>query len=213
MTFVQSVLSFTVVASLLTLVPGIDTSLVLRSALTRSRPYAFVTALGICTGALVWGVAAAVGASALLATSELAYRILTLVGAAYMVWLGASLIWKTFNRKSQAAPDAATPAPTEPSLFRAWVTGVGTNLLNPKVGVFYIATIPQFIPTGSSPAAMGVLLAAVHGVLSIIWFMAIILATGFVSRWLRGPRAVKIIDRITGSVLIGFGAKLAIAPR
>lgn len=89
---------------------------------------------------------------------------------------------------------------------------MGTNLLNPKVGVFYIAMIPQFIPAGASPIAMGLLLAGLHGILSLLWFAVIIVATGFVARWLRGPRAVKIIDRITGTVLIGFGVKLAIAP-
>ena len=88
MTITTALLSFAVVAGLLTLVPGIDTALVLRSSLTMSRSYAFATALGISTGAMVWGVAAAVGVSALLAASELAYRALTLVGAAYMVWLG-----------------------------------------------------------------------------------------------------------------------------
>jgi threonine/homoserine/homoserine lactone efflux protein len=210
MTFPQAVVSFALVAGLLTLVPGIDTSLVLRAALTRSRAYAAMTSLGIFTGALVWGVAAAIGASALLATSEIAYRILTLAGAIYMVWLGVSLIWKTFTRATNPGSSSASPAPS--SLLSAWLLGVGTNLLNPKVGVFYIATIPQFIPTDASPVGMGLLLATVHGLLSLTWFAVIIVATGFVARWLRGPRAVKIIDRTTGAVLIGFGAKLALSP-
>lgn len=212
MTFNQAVLSFAVVAALLTLVPGIDTSLVLRAALSRGRAYACATASGIVTGAPIWGVAAAVGASALLATSEVAYRILTFAGATYMVWLGASMIWKTFARPGLAAHTPAQEMPVSRSLARAWLVGLGTNLLNPKVGVFYLATIPQFIPAGASPAAMGLLLAAIHGVLSLLWFAGIIVATGFVARWLRGVRAVKIIDRITGTVLIGFGGGLAIAP-
>ncbi|MDR6415516.1 LysE family transporter [Pseudarthrobacter sulfonivorans] len=87
MTITQAVLSFAVVAGLLTLVPGIDTALVLRSSISKARSFTFATALGICT-AMVWGVAAAVGVSALLAASDLAYRILMLAGAAYMVWLG-----------------------------------------------------------------------------------------------------------------------------
>lgn len=95
MTITQAVLSFAVVAGLLTLVPGIDSALVLRSSISKARSFAFATAIGICTGAMVWGVAAAVGVSALLAAPELAYRILTIAGAAYMVWFGPSLIWKS----------------------------------------------------------------------------------------------------------------------
>lgn len=214
MNFTQAVLSFAVVAGLLTLVPGIDTSIVLRAGLTRRRAVAFATAAGVCTGALAWGAAAAVGASALLAASDLAYRALTLAGAAYMAWLGASLIWKTVSRKGAAGPHlSADPAPAHNGrLAGAWLRGTATNLLNPKVGVFYIATIPQFIPAGMSPVAMGLLLAAVHGVMAMGWFTLIIIGTGFASTWLRSPRSIKVIDRITGTVLIGFGARLALEP-
>jgi threonine/homoserine/homoserine lactone efflux protein len=212
----QALLSFAVVAGLLTLVPGVDTALVLRSAIARSRPFAFATALGITTGLMAWGIAAAVGVSALLAASELAYRILTMAGAAYMVWLGASLLWKSRTSGPGAAEGPAAvglPAPSGHQFLRGWLTGTGTNLLNPKVGVFYIATIPQFIPPGTSPLMMGVLLAGVHCVLGLVWLSALIVGTGFASRWLKGRRSVRIIDRITGTVLVGFGLKLALEPR
>ena len=215
MTITQAVLSFAVIAGLLTLVPGIDTALVLRSSISRSRSYAFATALGINTGAIVWGVAAAVGVSALLAASELAYRILTLAGAAYMIWLGASLLWKSRRRGTTAdAPPVPEPAAAAGSrqLFRGWLTGTGTNLLNPKVGVFYIATIPQFIPAGASPLGMGILLAGVHCIMGMAWFTALIFGTQLMSRWLKGPRSIRIIDRITGTVLVGFGLRLALEP-
>jgi len=213
-TLTQAVLSFAVVAGLLTLVPGIDTALVLRSSITRTRSYAFSTALGISTGAMVWGVAAAVGVSALLAASELAYRALTLAGAAYMVWLGASLLWKSRGRTGTAPVPAEAGVPAAPNgqLVRGWATGAGTNLLNPKVGVFYIATIPQFIPAGASPLLMGVVLAGVHCVLTMAWFTLLIFGSQFASKWLKGPRSIKIVDRITGTVLVGFGLKLAATP-
>lgn len=94
------------------------------------------------------------------------------------------------------------------SAWQGWTTGAGTNLLNPKVGVFYIATIPQFLPEGVSPLLMGALLAGVHGALIMTWFAVIILGGGYARRWLANPRALRVIDRITGVVLIGFGAKL-----
>lgn len=210
-----AVLSFALVAGLLTLVPGLDTALVLRSSISKSRSFAFATALGISTGAMIWGVAAAVGVSALLAASEFAYRALTLAGAAYMVWLGATLLWKILRKeKVPAAParEAAELSSGRNDLFKGWLTGTGTNLLNPKVGVFYIATIPQFIPAGTSPLLMGVLLAGVHCLLSMVWFTLLIFGTGYAARWLKGARSIRIIDGITGTVLVGFGVKLALEP-
>ena len=214
MTLTQAVLSFAVVAGLLTLVPGIDTALVLRSSITRTRGYAFATALGISTGAMIWGVAAAVGVSALLAASELAYRVLTLAGAAYMVWLGVSLLWMSRGKAGTLGrpTEAAVAAAANGQLLRGWATGAGTNLLNPKVGVFYIATIPQFIPAGTSPLLTGVVLACVHCLLTMAWFTLLIFGSQFASKWLKGPRSIKVVDRITGTVLVGFGLKLAATP-
>ncbi|ALV41851.1 lysine transporter LysE [Pseudarthrobacter sulfonivorans] len=210
----QSLLSFGLVAGLLTLVPGIDTALVLRSSLARTRGFAFATALGISTGLMVWGIAAAVGVSALLAASELAYRALTIAGAAYMVWLGASLLWKSRAKDpSSASPEIGVPAASRHQLFQGWLTGTGTNLLNPKVGVFYIATIPQFIPPGTPPLLMGILLAGVHCVLGLAWLTFLIFGAGFASKWLKDARSLRTIDRITGTVLIGFGLRLALEPQ
>lgn len=196
------------VAGLLTLVPGLDTALVLRSSLTSTRPYAWATALGVVTGAMTWGIAAAVGISALLTASELAYRVLTIGGAGYMLWLGAFMIRKSFRGGFGLDPvDGAAIVVSSPS-WRGWLLGAGTNLLNPKVGVFYIATIPQFLPAGASPLLMGAALAGVHCVLSMVWFSVLILGGGYARRWLGNPRALRVADRLTGLVLIGFGGKL-----
>ncbi|MBB2924345.1 LysE family translocator [Cellulomonas cellasea] len=216
MTVTQAVLSFALVAGLLTIVPGLDTALVLRSAISRGRAHAFAAGAGINAGCFAWGVAAAVGASALLAASRTAYTVLTLAGAAYMVLLGAQLLWSSLRRRPavDGEPDG-TPAAPEPrgSVGRAFLMGLGTNLLNPKVGVFYLATIPQFVPDGVSPLLMGVLLAAVHNVLGMAWFAAIILATGFASRWLSGEVVARVTDRVTGIVLVAFGVRLAATAR
>jgi threonine/homoserine/homoserine lactone efflux protein len=203
----QALLSFALLAGLLTILPGLDTALVLRSALTQSRRHAYATALGIMSGTFAWGAAAAVGAAALLAASELAFTILKLVGAAYLVYLGVSMIVASFRRHTVMVDD--TPKPTG-SLWAAFGRGALTNLLNPKVGVFYIALIPQFIPVGVVPFAMGLLLAGVHVLESLVWFSAIIFATQFARRWLQSPRVSRWIDRVTGGVVVGFGAALAL---
>ncbi|GGC97467.1 threonine transporter RhtB [Tersicoccus solisilvae] len=211
MTILDAVLAFAVVAGLLTLVPGLDTALVLRSSLTRTRPYAWATALGVATGAMVWGIAAAVGVSALLAASEVAYRALTIAGAGYMLWLGGSMIVRSV-RHGRTAPqqlhDQLPPVPT--SAGRGWLVGAGTNLLNPKVGVFYLATVPQFLPAGVPPLLMGVILAGVHATLTMTWFGVLIVGGRWARRWLSSPRSLRIIDRITGVVLLGFGGTLAV---
>ena len=210
MTIGQALWSFALLAGVLTIIPGMNTTLVLRSALTQSRGYAYVTALGIATGTLIWGVAAALGAAALLAASEVAFTALKLVGAAYLIYVGVTMIVASFRRV-----EVFTEAQVKPSasLWTAFGRGLLTDLLNPKVGVFYMALIPQFIPPGVPPAGMGLLLALVHVAETLVWFSAIIFATSFAKRWLSSARVTRWIDRVTGGILIAFGAVLALESR
>lgn len=202
-----AVLTFAVVAGALTVTPGLDTALVLRSALTRGRREAAATAAGIVVGLLVWGAAAAAGVSALLAASDLAYDALRYAGAAYLLWLGGRLLLAAVRGTGHAEPVGAAPA----SAWRAARAGLGTNLLNPKVGVFYVALLPQFIPAGSDPLPVGLLLAGVHGALSSLWFALLIELAAVLARWLRRPETVRVIDGVTGTALVGFGVRLAVS--
>ena len=201
-----AVLSFAVVATVLTLTPGLDTALVLRAALAQGRREAAATAGGIVAGLLVWGAAAAVGVSALLTASTVAFDVLRYAGAAYLVWFGARLLLRAARPRPQDALPGTAPARTA---WRAARVGLLTNLLNPKVGVFYVALLPQFLPTGSDPLAVGLLLAGVHGAISLLWFALLILLAGVLGRWLRRPRTTRAIDGVTGATLIGFGVRLA----
>jgi threonine/homoserine/homoserine lactone efflux protein len=204
-----AVLSFAVVATALTVTPGLDTALVLRAALTRSRWEAGATACGIVAGLFVWGAAAAVGVSALLTASELAYDVLRYAGAAYLVWFGLRLLVRSLRPRPAAEPDGAAGG----SAWRAARTGLATNLLNPKVGIFYVALLPQFLPAGSDPLVVGLLLAGVHALLSVGWFALLIVLAAALGRWLRRPATVRAIDGITGVTLLGFGVRLAFAGR
>jgi threonine/homoserine/homoserine lactone efflux protein len=145
-----AVLGFAVVAAALTVTPGLDTALVLRATLTRSRGEAAATGAGIVAGLFVWGAAAAVGISALLTASQLAYDVLRYAGAAYLVWFGLRLLVRA-ARGTGTDPDVAPAA----SGWRAARVGLATNLLNPKVGVFYVALLPQFLPTDTGPLVGG----------------------------------------------------------
>jgi threonine/homoserine/homoserine lactone efflux protein len=206
-TIATALWSFALVAALLTIIPGLDTALVLRSSLTQTRRHAYATAFGICAGAFVWGAAAAIGAAALLAASEIAFAILKLAGAGYMVYLGVTMIIASFRARDEVGTQALPIAPR--GYAAAFGKGFLTNLLNPKVGVFYIALIPQFIPEGALPLGMGLLLALVHIVESLLWFSAIIFAAQFARRWLVSRRVTRWVDRLTGGILIGFAALLA----
>lgn len=209
MDLTDAVFSFAVLGALLTITPGLDTALVLRAAVTMGRGPAFATALGIAAGALAWGAAAAVGASALLAASSVGYTVLRVVGAAYMIFLGARMIRGALRRAPGAAETEVAVA--APSFWSTFGRGLLTNLLNPKVGAFYLAVIPQFIPQGADPLGTGLLLALVHDIEGLLWFTAIILgaqaARGFLAR-----RAVRrTVDAGTGVVLLGFGVRLGLS--
>jgi threonine/homoserine/homoserine lactone efflux protein len=212
-TLPAAVLSFAVVAGLLTVIPGLDTALVLRAAIAQGRRQAFATALGINSGALVWGAGAAVGVSALLTASSIAYMVVRVAGAAYMIWLGSKMLWSAVrDRVGIDAPEsilAAVPA----TAWGSWRRGLLTNLLNPKIGAFYVAVLPQFIPAGTSHLAVGLLLALVHDVEGMLWFTAIIFGAQSARRLLARRSAKRAIDGATGTVLVGFGLRLGLSTR
>ena len=201
---IESLLSFAVLAGLLTMVPGIDTTLVLRTAITRGNREAFAALFGINLGVLVWGVAAAVGVSALLLVSEVAFQAVKYAGAAYLLYMGFQLIK---NAKQHQTSELEVK---DGSLWAMFARGLTANLLNPKVGVFYMAVLPQFIWAGAQTWLAGILLALVHVVEGVIWLSVIILATNFARGFLNKPKSKTWIDRIAGSALIGFGLKTAL---
>jgi threonine/homoserine/homoserine lactone efflux protein len=206
------VLSFAVVAGLVTIIPGLDTAIVLRSAITQGRRPAFATALGVGAGCLAWGVAAAVGVSALLSASEVAYTVLRIAGAVYMVWLGVRLLRDAVRDHGTGAAAINAPAPPAGG-WSCWRRGQLTNLLNPKIGAFYIAVLPQFIPAHASHLAVGLLLACVHDLEGLVWFTAIIVGAGSARRWLARRTAQRVVDGTTGAVLVGFGLRLGLSRR
>lgn len=203
----SSIVSFALVAVLVTITPGLDTALVLRSALNRGRTQAVATAGGISLGVLVWAVAAATGVSALLTASEAAYNGLRLVGALYMAVLGIRLLRDALRRRPVHV-DAPTTG-RHASHWAAFRSGFLTNLLNPKVGAFYVALLPQFVPEDGSTIVAGVLLGLIHSLEGVVWFSVIILGADAARRHLTRRSTGRWIEGLTGSVLIGFGLKLA----
>lgn len=208
MSITEALIAFALTAGLVTLTPGLDTALVLRTAAVERGGRAFMAGLGISVGCLTWGVAAALGLGALLAASEWAYTLLRWAGAGYLVYLGGQLLWRARSAGGSWPKDrpAEWPASTGGGWF---MRGLLTNLLNPKIGVFYVTFLPQFVPAGAEVLSFTVLLAFIHALESLLWFIALILATQPLGRLLRQPRVVRALDGLTGGVLVGFGLNLA----
>ena len=208
MTLAQALLAYLVAAGLLTLTPGLDSALILRTAAVEGPRRAALAAVGVTGGCLIWGAAVALGLGALLAASSLAFSVLTWAGAAYLVWLGLGLILKPRDKFDVAAGELAARGDF------AWMRrGLLTNLLNPKVGVFYISFLPQFLPSGVAPAPFIFLLAVIHAALGLGWSACLIGATRPIAGALRRASVVRWLDRLTGGVFLAFGVRLAFSPR
>jgi threonine/homoserine/homoserine lactone efflux protein len=201
-----SLASFIAAASLLTIAPGLDTALVLRTAARGGPRPAALTSLGIAVGCFSWATLVAVGLGALLAASEVAYATLRWIGAAYLVYIGYKMLR---HPRRSFLPEARNTDGGQ----RAFSTGVLTNLLNPKVGVFYVSFLPQFVPQGVPVGPYILLLGAIHAVLGLIWFACLIAATQPIARFLQRPPVVRTCDRLTGGMFVAFGIGLALQPR
>jgi threonine/homoserine/homoserine lactone efflux protein len=196
------IVAFCGVAAVLTITPGADMALVTRAALMGGRRAAFGTTLGIVAGCLAWAAASALGVAAVLEASATAFTLLKLAGAAYLVFLGVQSI--RFARTP--APTAADAPPATRAPFR---DGLLTNLLNPKIAVFYGALLPQFMADGDPIFLKSMLLAGIHGLMGIVWlstYAAFVTRAGDV---LRRPRVKAWLDRVTGGVLVALGLRLA----
>jgi len=207
-TIVQALSAYVVAAGLLTLTPGLDTALILRTAAVEGPKRAAFAALGINIGCLIWGAAVALGLGALLAASTLAFNVLKWAGAAYLVWLGLNLLLKPRDRFE--VTDGAKLGGGDLTWMRR---GFLTNLLNPKVGVFYVSFLPQFLPAGVQAAPFIFLLAVIHVLIGSCWSATLIGATRPIAGVLQRAAVVRWLDRITGGVFVAFGVRLALERR
>lgn len=199
-------LAFAAVAALLTITPGVDTMLVLRSTVTGGRRAGLLSSTGVVTGLACWAMTSAVGLTALLAASRLAFDVLRIAGACYLLWLGVRALWTARSGRRRTAE----PVETRSSGLTAFRTGLTTNLLNPKVGVFYMSLLPQFVPDGASVFWTSVLFAAIHAAESLLWLVLLVGAAAAARRTLSRPGVKRRLQQLTGAAFIAFGLRLAI---
>lgn len=201
---ISLLLAFIAAATVLAITPGVDTAIVLNTALSNGKRDGMMAGLGVGAGCLFWGIAAALGLGVVIQASESAYAILKYLGALYLLWLGVGLIARP---RSTIACDSPSPGHRRSSA--SFTKGFTVNLLNPKVGLFYVTFLPQFVPAGADVVTYSFALAGIHVLLSLLWFAALIAATLPLGRFIKQPATIKTLDRITGSIFVLFAARLA----
>lgn len=209
--------AFVAFSAVLTITPGVDMALVARSALSRGRNAAFMTTLGIITGLPVHAFLSAVGLSVILSQSALAFETVKLLGAGYLIYLGVRTIISAGKsdgkHDTQAAIQASTPqARTREETLRiyrrSYVEGLLNNLLNPKVALFYLTFLPQFMSPGDPVIARSLLMGLIHAAEGIIWLMLYAYFLSKLSELMSRPSVKRNIERVTGLLLVGLGVRL-----
>jgi threonine/homoserine/homoserine lactone efflux protein len=202
-----SIVAFIGIAALLTILPGADMALVAKVTLLVGKRAAFFTSLGICAGLPVHAAASALGLSLILATSAEAFTALKFAGAAYLTYLGI----RTIRDSMRANADPAVAAARTRGGVAAFAQGWLSNVLNPKVALFYLTFLPQFISPGDNVLAKSLLLAGIHAVLGLVWLPLYAYAIDRLILVMRSAR--RWLERISGAALIGLGLRLALDRR
>jgi len=196
--------AFIGVAALLTILPGADMALVTRNVLAVGRRRAMLTIAGICAGCIIHATASALGLSAILATSATAFNVVKTLGAGYLIWIGIQSIREAGKPTAVTSGDSARRARLGPFL-----QGFLTNILNPKVAVFYLTFLPQFISPGEPVLRRSLLLASIHIAMGFVWLTAYAWFIDRLGAVLTRPRVKAWLERVTGGLLIALGARLA----
>lgn len=190
------------------LLPGPDTAVVTKNALVHGRDAALGSAVGVNIGLAVWTLATALGVAAILRSSATVYGALKLVGALYLVWIGARTLWD--SRRSRRAAAAETGAGRAIDGRGGFRQGVISNLANPKVGIFFTSLLPQFVSTHHSALLQMLMLGGIFIAFNVFWMCSYALAAVRLSHVLSRTRVKAVVDRVSGLALVGVGIRLAI---
>ncbi|MDO8630927.1 MAG: LysE family translocator [Phycisphaerales bacterium] len=203
--------SFMVLAIVLTLIPGADTALVTKNTITRGKRAAIWTTLGIALGCAVHATASALGLSAILAHSAEAFHAVKTVGAAYLIWIGVKTLLdaRKWAKSGDVDPGNAAIVVKCNYARSSFLEGLFTNLLNPKVAVFYLMVLPQFVRPGDPVLLRSLLLAGIHILFGVAWLSMYASFLNQLRHVLTRPSVKRKIESVTGLVLILFGLRLA----
>lgn len=206
----QSVLAFSIAALILTLTPGNDTVLVMRNTMSGHKAAGFATMTGICCGTVVHGLFASLGISVILMKSATLFQIVKFVGAGYLIFLGIQSFYSAWKIKKENKIETDLPKLSKKSSpSKYFIQGLMTNVLNPKVALFYLSFIPQFIYEGD-PVFKPLFLACIHIVMGIGQLSTVILTITKLRKFLVSPKVKAGMEATCGLMLSGFGVKLAL---
>ena len=204
--------AFVGIAALVIVAPGPDTVLVTKNALVHGRRAALGTSLGVNTGLLIWTVAAALGIAAVVRESAVAFTVLKLVGAVYLVWLGLQAL-RAARRHAVPEPLHATRQSRRVGALLGFRQGLASNLANPKIAVFFTGLLPQFVSPREPVLEPFLLLGGLFVLMTAVWLSGYALLAVRASALLGRPRVRATLDRVTGVVLVGLGVRLAFERR
>ncbi|BBC93230.1 LysE family translocator [Streptomyces griseofuscus] len=205
-------LTFAAACLVLIVIPGPDQALMTRNALAEGRRAGLLTMLGGVLGLSVHVSAASLGISALLLASATAFTVLKVVGATYLVWMGIATLRGARRTLREGPPDDGAEGGTAGRGRRGrrmLRQGFLSNALNPKVALFFVTFLPQFLPSRGSVLPHALLLSLVFAILYLCWFTLYVISVDRLGRVLRRPRVRARIEQVTGLLLIGFAARLA----
>ena len=219
--FTPQLWTFVGIAALITITPGVDTMLVIRNVLARGRRAGLLTAGGIGSGLFCHATLSALGLSLILVRSAALYETVKLLGACYLLFLGCRSLWQTFRasqKRAASSPEAQNTLPVhnvapDAPWWKSIREGFLSNILNPKIAVFYLAFLPQFINPGDPVLAKSLFLAGIHFVMGIAWLGLVSVFVGWLRALLTRPTFRRGLESVTGIVLIGFGLRLAFEKR
>ena len=210
----QHLLLFVAAGILLNLTPGPDVLYIVSNALRQGAKAGVVAALGINAGCFVHIFAAAIGVSALLAASVTAFTVLKWAGAVYLLWIGVRLLLAKSSPQRWGSPDGSPPPCEGRSLWMVFRGGFLTNALNPKVAIFFLAFVPQFIAPHAAHQALAFLaLGALFNINSVVINAGWALAAAWMARRDSVQRGMQWLDRAAGAMFIAFGLRLALSEK
>ncbi|GLZ77152.1 threonine transporter RhtB [Actinorhabdospora filicis] len=204
-------LAFIGIIAVGTISPGPDFAMVVRQAAVSGRVAGSATSLGISVGIFGWMVATATGLAALLAASAIAYAVVKGVGALYLLYLGVKALREAARRGEKTVDAPVAAAPRLP-VWRAFRQGLLCNVLNPKAAAIYLALVPQFLGDDPGPGLV-VLLGAIASGITLVWYVGVSNLVGAFRTFLRRPKVRRVIDAVTGSVLVALGIRVAATAR
>ena len=207
-----SLVSFLAISAVVIMTPGQDTALTIRNSLLGGRSAGVGTAFGVALGQAGWTVAAAIGLTAILVASEPVFAAVRLVGAAYLVYLGAHSLWLAL-RPGMHVDRAVEGGPAGLAPRRAFRDGALSNLGNPKMAVFFSSLLPQFVAPGPGAGAAMLGLGLVFVSMTTVWLIGYAFVVARAGHVLRRPRVRRAIDAVTGTILMLFGVRLAAESR